>query len=166
MTDPRDELVLIVSGIQHSAEAIRTAIVGWHPPPRPGFGADGMDLCAELYACAGRYESRLRALAAVDESNAALIRAIRVDGENACGSGDAMTAESLIALPEIGTYIVGAHVPVADRIALLAQALGIVEAIIVRRGAAADNDLLDFKNSSLEQLCERIRCFAEDAGHS
>lgn len=130
MTDPKDELGLIVIGLRHAAESIRTAVVGWHL--RPGFVGEGLELCAELYACAGRYESRLRDYAAVEAVNVSLLRAVAAPGEKTCNAGDDSTAESVISLPEIGTYVAGANVAPRDRIDLLVQALGIVDGIIAR----------------------------------
>lgn len=157
---PLDELRLIVEGIRHAAESIRTAVIGWHL--RPGFGAEGLELCGELYACAGRYESRLRDKSAVEAANVSMIRAVAVSGGQDCDADD--LAESLIALPQTGTYIMGAGVAPAARIDLLVQALGIVEGVIARLDADDSHELARAAESwSLLQLRERIRDFAEAA---
>lgn len=158
MTDPKDDLSLLVVGLRHAAESIRTAVVGWHP--RPGFGAEGLELCAELYACAGRFESRLRTYAAVEAVNVSLLRAVAASGEKTCNAGDDSASESPISLPEIGTYVAGTNVAPGDRIDLLAQALGIVDGIIARLDVDDSHHLAGTESWSLVPLRDRIRDFA------
>ncbi|WP_061001583.1 hypothetical protein [Mycolicibacterium mucogenicum] len=91
-----------------------------------------------------------------------MIRAVAVSGGQDCDADD--LAESFIALPQTGTYIMGAGVAPAARIDLLVQALGIVEGVIARLDADDSHQLVRAAEGwSLLQLRERIRDFAEAA---
>lgn len=159
--DPRDDIRLIAVGLRHAAESIRTAVIG---SPARGAGRAGVALCAELYACAGRFESHVRDLAAIEECNASHLRAIPVAGEARHEDG-ASTGESLVTFPDVGTYVLPIDVPIGERVALLEQAAGIVETI---------TDVLDTTDShrhvrslleeiGLVQLSEQVSDFAKVA---
>lgn len=164
LTDPKDELCLFVDGIRHAAESIRTAVIGWYPRPRAGFGPDAMELCAELYACAGRIESRLRDYAAVEAAQVSAIRSVTVSGEQGCDAEDSTSAESVIAVPPIGTYIMGTNAAApARRVDLLVQALGIVERVIARVDADDSHLPARAESCNLHQLRERLRDVADTA---
>src|SRR6478735_3093889 len=119
-----DHIRLAAVGLRHAAESIRTALTGW---PAHGFRATGLALCAELYACAGRVESHLRDIAATEACHVSLIESITVAGEPRRENGS--STETLVASLDIGTYVLAVNAPRRQRVALLEQAVGIVETI-------------------------------------
>lgn len=159
LVDPSDDVSLISVGLRHAAESIRAAVTG---APANGFGAAGLALCAELYACAGRVESHLRDLAAVGAWHASLFESISVVvGEPRRVIGG--STESLVTVPDVSTYVLAVDAPGSERVALLEQAAGIVETMAAGLGKVDTYGLpvSVVEGFEVERLRQQINDFKE-----
>lgn len=147
---PDDGAVLCVVGLRQAAEALRTAGIGW---PGPDISAATRHVCDDLYAIAGRIESRARHQAAHEARSAAWLASV-LDGPPSTGSG----VESVINIPDVGTYTPALKPEISQLTDMLEQGAAITESVNARL-AELDNDtglFVEYK-ADLGQICERIR---------
>lgn len=145
MNDTRVDYQHISRGLRHAAESIRMATIGWNGS---GVGGRASELCADLYACAGVFESQARHVAALEADCAAALRGVRFHDE----SGD-----SLVSTCEVSTYVLPRDCARSTRVGLLEQAAGIVATVI----ATIEAD--EFDGASIHRM--RLVELSEEIGH-